>query len=207
MSTFISLAELQAKYSPVYPEPYTWDATLAHILKDPDETVILNELMKVIISGEQLRRPVLLGTAEFDDDIEIDAVLDGTHRVCAHMLAKVDQVYVEFEADRVVDESYDSKPALKTVLKFDHVLNDEDWDAVYGALRSFPLNKDLWVTSDAFGSAGEYIEAMWDIEEFNGDLIVELNAEVNRRIKHLHGENMPSIITEIYNLDFDFPTS
>lgn len=161
------LSFLIDNYQPVYPEPYNWDSTVAYMMSDPTEKKTVLLLLAVLEKEGKFREPVSLGTAEFDEDVEVFAVVNGTHRVVAHILHgdPEAEVFTLREEDRPeYDWENDTSTGLSTSFLFAQPLDDElFFDRLFGLLRSFPVTEELWMTSDVTSSRLEHYESMWDI--------------------------------------------
>jgi hypothetical protein len=190
----MKISEILNNYKPVYPNAHDWNVTLAYMLSDPIEKAKIDYLVNVLKSGKTFRKPILLGVAEFDEGTETLAIVDGTHRVCAHMLANVDEVYVMNDEDVAPD---DSTSWLSTEIVFKDNLSDENMDFLFDILLSFPLNDDIWMESSVSSMRHNMIYLMWDINL--GSFLPEdlINVKVTSLIKDRFPETIFSIKTFI----------
>ena len=150
------LSELISQYSPVYPEGGSWDLTCDFLLNDEVDKEIVDTLVSVLKSGAGLREPVVLGSRTDDeDDPEFPLVVNGTHRVCAHILAGVDTVLAAYASDVYdvsADEVTNDHLMIETVITFTPELNEEVEDKIGDVLRSFEVDETTWfeVCGEAF---------------------------------------------------------
>ena len=191
----MKLSELVENYIPIYPEPYTWETTVQFILDDPIEAQTLNYLIEILKTKGQFREPVLLGVAEWEDDVEIPAIMDGTHRVCAHILYGSEEVYVEtqkpYDPDKVWDESIEA-PVLTSTISLPPEISDDEVEVLdlFGLLRSFPINDDLWVTCDVSSGSGNVMENMWNVDPY----IEGLADSITETILAILAEHHPNLV-------------
>lgn len=191
------LLELIKGYQPVYPEPYSWDDTVEHLLTDPIEALTVNRLLDVLKKEGGFRQPVRLGVAEFEEAHEVPAVLNGTHRIVAYLLfgdmGKDVKVSIESEEEYIPYEENPDDVLLTTSLEFMEPLTDPQFDLLFEILRSFPVSEKLWVTADIAGSRDNVYENMWDIEKPTVDDMEEVHEAV---LEILEDNNFPIQILE-----------
>lgn len=181
----MKLSEIVANYKPVYPEPYSWDITLASLLSEPSEKATIDYLVNILLSGGTFREPVVLGTAEFEEGVEVLAVVNGTHRLCAHMVANVNEVYVINQDDIVYE---DSDSYLSTEITFEPEIFSENIDSLFDILRSFPLNENIWMESSVSSTRGTTLNLLWDNKSYESLDWLEINIKVESIIKnHIQG--------------------
>lgn len=196
------LTELINNYSPVYPEPYSWDNTFDYMMNDEHEKAIVDQLVIFLQNGETFRKPIILGAAEFVENVETQAVLDGTHRVIAHMLHNTQTpLHVLHENDRVNNEE-EFTQCLSTALIFHNSLTDEESDNLHDILRSFPLHENMWLTTSCstMNNHLNTLHIMWDednINEINYELLHNRIKEILQKYNILH--KLVNIQTQIEN--------
>lgn len=189
--TQLLLTELINNYSPVYPEPYSWDNTFDYMMNDEHEKAIVDQLVSFLQNGETFRKPIILGAAEFVENVETQAVLDGTHRVIAHMLHNTQTpLHVLHENDRVNNEE-EFTQCLSTALIFHNSLTDEESDNLHDILRSFPLHENMWLTTSCstMNNHLNTLHIMWDednINEINYELLHNRIKEILQKYNILH---------------------
>lgn len=209
---FMKLDYLLAMYRPVYPSSGLWAETLQGMLDDPSEKAIVDELVAVLLSGKGLREPVVVGVGEFfrfpedeaddKDGVEELAVVNGTHRVCAHMLSGVEDVFVVRSED--LPEFVDTETGVETVVTLsEKIANEEEHDDVFGWLRSFPLNDDVWMESSLGSSGRDVFTMFWgEYVTMEDALVVELEAKVRSLfVEHGLGEKVLSVETRVFRWD------
>ena len=208
----MKLDYLLAMYRPVYPLSGLWADTLQGMLDDPSEKAIVDELVAVLLSGKGLREPVVVGISEFfrssedeendEDGVEELAVVNGTHRVCAHMLSGVEDVFVVRSED--LPEFVDTETGVETVVTLsEKIANEEEHDDVFGWLRSFPLNDDVWMESSLGSSGRDVFTMFWgEYVTMEDALVVELEAKVRSLfVEHGLGEKVLSVETRVFRWD------
>jgi hypothetical protein len=195
------LSVLLETYNPVYPNGGSWEDTKNLLLSDKIEANIVHTLAEELTRDKQFKEPIRIGmgygslnpnnpNAEEEDDwLEVPYVLNGTHRVVAHMITGIQEVKVLNDAD-IEDEDTESEsyyPWLETEIQLaeDHHFVIDD-DLVFGALRSFRLNPTTWVEADLISGSIEHgkCSLVWhdlvDLVDFN-----ELNVALQQRMESL----------------------
>lgn len=196
---YMDLQQLLSTYSPVYPDDFNWDSTLAYLQSSSADKRIVDQLSAVLLKGEKFRNPVILGLAESAEGLEFQAVTSGTHRVCAHILTGV--VEISVRAEQVV--SISPLPPIdfySTDITFERGLTESQEDFLFDCLRSFPVNDTFWLTSDMSSTGGRFFTFMWDFEE--GDQPIGLE-EINSIVQGLLGLliGFPKVTTVLTKID------
>lgn len=220
LRTTIALDELLELTSPVYPQPYNWDNTVAYMKSEPLDWQIVEELVRVLDSGDKFREPVYVGydTAWEDNEYYVPNkphVGDGTHRVVAHIIYGSKMVDVEFEdledfdrdgeaEDTVELENEDPETYrfLTTTIIFPEPLGEsiEEEDLMFSTVRSFKVNDKLWLVSDMMsGTRDTEFVINWNCEEDIDS--VELQDTITRicleRIRTFMGVEPKSVVTAV----------
>jgi hypothetical protein len=157
----MKLTELLATTQPLYPTPHNWNTTLEYMLSHPIEKKTVDILVEILSTKGELRDKIILDKVEFSDGNFSLGVIDGTHRVCAHMILKSDEVNVKFrdENDLEDEENYIS---LSTEITLLTDIGEDNECKIYDVLRSFPLNDDVWLTASVASQTSNVIHFMWD---------------------------------------------
>lgn len=191
------LSELVANYKPIYPSEHSWDATVQFMLDDPIERKTVEYLVTVLNEQGSLREAVTLGSATINDVDDVPTVVDGTHRVCAHILANKVNIFTRFEGDPRDEE--DVEAYQSTIIKFTKDLTDDEMDELFSVLRSFPLTDDVWYTSGCSSMSSREMSIAWDTfdESFTGALTEKVKLLLTA---HGYGDFVTDIrtITEYY---------
>lgn len=167
------LSELVANYKPIYPSEHSWDATVQFMLDDPIERQTVEYLVAVLKEQGSLREAVTLGLATIDDVDDVPTVVDGTHRVCAHILAGMVNVFTRFEGDPCDEDDVEAY-YQSTIIKFTKELTDDEMDELFSILRSFPLTDDVWYTSGCSSMSSQEMSIAWDMfDESFADALTE----------------------------------
>lgn len=220
----MKLSELTSGYRPTYPAPYRWEDTVQYMLADPFEKEIVDYLVDTLRRKGTFREPIFLGVADLDDDEDTPAVVNGTHRVCAHIIfgslnveVKFDEPYTDEElADgrlpKFVEESVveeDSSYASTSIVFASPITDDDEWDTLFTLIRSFPLSDEVWVTSDVFSSSGANpdgtatFNAGWDLKQPTPEIVRMLETKVWERLKRYPQAEVLSMesVIECYDED------
>lgn len=195
----MQLSELCNKYVPIYPDTHNWEDTVAYMLADPIEAHTVQELIKVLESGGKMRKPVMLGEATINDKEGVPTVTDGTHRVVAHILSGVEDVFTEDYVE--VDESDEVQLVegrnydlfLETTVTFSESLSEEELDVGFSLLRSVQISDDLWLTSGLGASRNMLFDITWDIysdeQEFSSDFCESVSTAIESHLRKFGFEN------------------
>lgn len=185
------LSELKAKYAPIYPDDHTWEATVKYIMMDPIESDTVKELVKDLKAGIPLRKPVTLGEATIHNIDDVPTVVDGTHRVVAHIIAEVDEVPVEFYVEN--DDESEAETAqvnptecLETKVVFSEPLDDYGIDMVFSVLRSMKISEEIWLTSSVGSGRNQEFTTIWDLYddeyEFTSEFMESVTVAARERL-------------------------
>lgn len=213
---YMLLQEILNNYKPVYPEGYNWDITLDFMLTDPTESKIVYSLVATLMKGESFRRPVVLynpddGPSVEDDGEEEPHVADGTHRICAHIIAGVEEVYVKNylhssdNANEDADEE-DLESSLETKILLASTEKEEEFDnifeEIFTELRSLELSDDLWIVADVVSMQGNVISLSWDSSRLDDLTKTLITSEVEVRLAEMNFLNEGfSVTTEVFCWD------
>lgn len=161
-------------------------------MRDPIESETVNELVKDLKAGVPLRRPVTLGEATIHDIDDVPTVVDGTHRVVAHIVAEVDEVPVEFYVERDEEESepetvqLDPTEFLETKVVFSEPLDEYETDMIFSILRSMKISEEVWLTSSVGSGRNQEFTTIWDLYddeyEFTTEFMETVNAAARERL-------------------------
>lgn len=159
----MKLDDLITKYSPVFPEPYNWKTTLNYLLNDPVEKNILDTLVDILQNEGQFEKPVVYDDNYSAGDEKVTNthfVVDGTHRVCAHILLGIENV------NAIPEEKWKSnnyRYCLSSKLTFVKNFDEDKEDALIALLSSFPYYDNTWFNSDVSTiTGGNVIVFMWE---------------------------------------------
>ena len=181
----MSVEELCATYAPLYPEGRNWDITTSYLLNTkPDNDIVLN-LMKDIQAGLPYREHITVGESAAEDLV----VLNGTHRVVAARLMKLEFVPVSFyDEDSEDHENTEDKTDCSTqtinvgVYFSPEILKRIDSDnlssVLFDYLRSFKLTDEVWVTSDFSTGWGLESHFFYDLYPLDETLITKLTNKI-----------------------------
>lgn len=187
------LSELKAKYAPIYPDDHTWEATVKFIMGDPIESETVNELVKDLKAGIPIRKPVTLGEATINKIDDVPTVVDGTHRVVAHIVAEVDEVPVEFYIESDDEEEPEPEPVqldptefLETKVVFSEPLDEYETDMIFSILRSMKISDEIWLTSSVGSGRNQEFTTIWDLYddeyEFTAEFMETVTSAARERL-------------------------
>jgi hypothetical protein len=213
---FMKLDELVNNYRSMAPSFKSWQITLEEMLADPFERFTVEGLAAELKEHGFFRKPVMLGAYEQwaddskteDEDVLLStepAVENGTHRVCAHLLAGVDDVHVHHlinrEAATYNDEVVDGiwrmasteividipfKNVNEELSITEHSPADADFN-IWEALMSLRLSDEHWTTSDSAGSRRDGNKLFYDMT-WDGEALLEpydvLNQKLVAKLEH-----------------------
>lgn len=193
--TKISLADLIVQYPPVYPNN-SWEETREHLVEDEHEGRIIAELVEVLKRDGSFREPILIGAAVHDEhtdvcepncesedcEVEVASVVNGTHRVVAHMLHGSEWVNIITEDELTYDENEDASYIVTKIAIEPY--DDDVFDELFSALRSFPIDEDLWVESSCSSGSKGVVNMLWDNKP-TADNERAIHAAVVERLKQL----------------------
>lgn len=200
----VLLTELLAATRPVYPQPHQWDTTVEYMKNDPIDWEIVSKLISILESGENFRENIRVG---LDGDFETEPVSslyigDGTHRMVAHILHGSDYVTADFEEPQItesdnsrLDDNEETYIAYTTKVILDDGTPDNLEDLLMHTLRSFEVDKDMWVTSSVMFGSGNAWEFSWDIDTADAALLEDINAVCIERIATLTPLKPQSVTT------------
>jgi len=180
-----NLSEIMTNYRPVYPSPYTWESTIAYMLKEDTERIVVEQLVEELKNSEQgtFREPVRLDKQEIspdeikEDDYYTDilnngyirtendgktysyTIGDGTHRIVAAYLYGAEEILTTNNS-----LSEDMSYFIVTSVKFaEKELNDEEQDLLVSCSRSLKISEKLWITSSLSTQDIRSTFIYWDI--------------------------------------------
>jgi hypothetical protein len=127
------------------PPPYcdTWSDLFDYLHEDPYESQVVALLAEALTTNGQFRLPIVVKDGEF---------MNGAHRLCAAL-----------DAGATTIVAVDHLPDLGDMLHLTFAVSavpDELIDALYGAIRSFPLG-DIWVETDCLATGSGELTATW----------------------------------------------
>lgn len=193
---FMNLNDITKEYKPVYPEEYNWDSTLNFLLSDPTEAEIIYSLASILLKGEKFRKPIVLYSPKVEDKMfdfdDFPHVSDGTHRICAHIISGITEVYVkfyeerDFEFDETLSGSSNDEAAvnqdliLETLITVDIPKEDEEilFDFICDELRSLEISDTLWIVSDVSSMFEGVVSLAWDSNLLEPEIIDAINTKV-----------------------------
>lgn len=165
-----NLSEVMEEYKPVY-QYKDWDDAMRQMLSNETDYEIIEELKHQYLKTGKFREPIVL----YCND-GIKEIADGTHRIIASFIIGAEKI--------LVSEGYPtlSTPNSFLVTSIKYSSDTDMFDKLIDSLMSFPLNDDIWVTSDlASGQKAKKIELYWTTnDESISSMITE---EINRRIE------------------------
>jgi len=212
----VKLDFLIEQTSPLYPEPKTWDTTVAFMQEDEVEAETLSELATVLVRDGDFREPVYVGRDLDRDDGDTGYyVYNGTHRMVAHIINGTEFIDVIYESEdesdeTSVDDDYvdpnEYEPGKYrvpcTMVEFVGTVDDDEYDKLFSVLRSFKISDDVWVTSDMMSSTstdiGTRMDFCWDLVEMNDALLSRINDICIERIARF-GTVIPASIKTEYD--------
>lgn len=165
------LAEIIEHYSPVYPQDMDWAVTVEHMLNDPAEKLIIDDLLEVLRSNRTFRESILLGPGYWDFNEGVPSVLDGTHRVVALIIHNdpVLELSVRHEGqedDEIPESEFpDQEIFANTEIIFERPITEDEYDIAFTTFRSLKINDDLWVNSDLASGRDEMFSCTWNINQ------------------------------------------
>lgn len=155
------VSEIVESYRPVYPPDGDWQDT-ADLLyaEEPEHMARLSASLR----EKGWREPISLtafGPLEMDTHRSVD---DGTHRMVIALREGVISVPVVTDGERPAYEET-SWAELEVKLASGELTDDEDWK-IFDVLRSFPLDEERWLNSDAGSSqSGTWSFSYYDLNE------------------------------------------
>jgi hypothetical protein len=188
--TYLSLQELCKNYRNIY-EVTDWDELTAMFLADPIDSETLDSLIEELNQNGEFREPILLGTSEDDETgEEIPYVFDGAHRICAYLLAKREQAFIEEETIEAIAlekepfEEYEILITLETKItgykgfeleivdnpetngiELHQDIDQEEENTIWDTIRSLRVDNHTWITSSAIISS-------YDMESYESEMRV-----------------------------------
>lgn len=135
-----------------------------------------------------------------DDEDDLPAVTDGTHRVIAHMLSGVDDVYyIDYDEWNNPDRD-DNKFYVETRITYPAPVEEEELDIFFTGLRSFDTSVKVWLVSDVSsvhnGPDGKVqVRVMWDSDVLNFLSLEDITKHVVERLNVLDRGNYTGIET------------
>lgn len=172
----MNLAEIVQGFRPVYPAPNSWKTTVQHLLNTPEEATKMRELSEELEQFGEFRQPITLGMIHLDGEM-VPGVTDGTHRVCAHILANTTgHIHTsliseelsfpltdeELEIPLDVEDEYEVSEYLRTVLVYAPPLAEEEWDIMLTLVHSVRCADGEWFTTSGLSGSEKGEEIIWD---------------------------------------------
>lgn len=157
-----------------------WGEVQEIFLKDPVESRVIHELMKVLEEGE-FHTPILL--EKLDGEI---FVRDGTHRVVASILSGREEI----EAAWQDEETFKEEPLASRVrFKAEERINWEEESTYFDTLRSLPLDEDNWLSADGATLIAGVLTMVWDLTDFR------IASRINEKLCEEIGDPLLDIVT------------
>lgn len=154
------LDELVAHYRPVYPEPYTWEATVEYLYAEEPEHMA--ELADSLLENGW-REPIILEPLdEESEEDDFPFVGDGTHRVAIALAQGVFTIPVIYRSEQISSEKVPLEIVIEAIGK---KLTEDADDRLIGRFRSFRLDDELWLTADVFYGSRQRWEIILNFED------------------------------------------
>ena len=189
-----SLYKIMTEYASFYPSTHKWEDTIAYMLNDPIQKIIVEDLMNELKNSPTttFREPILiernedfeerLAEAADPDILDIDEthpqkfIYDGTHRVVASYLYGAENIL----AADYGSINYEESPVMQTTIitgpKNLFSLDDEVVEQITDRISSFPLDEKTWARSEILSFGENSINVHWNNESYDEELL-------NNRIK------------------------
>jgi hypothetical protein len=183
----MKLADILSQYKPLYPEAHNWEATSAYMMESPVDKDIIVELVVALQTEGAFREPILLQPSS-------QYVLDGTHRIIAHMVAQNNEVPVSYD-DQENEEAVESA-LLTTTIVFSEDLTGEMFNSLFSTLRSIYISPELWLVSHVSSLRARTLHLLWDTTEANSIPLAKLQATIEGLLEK-HQIAQPTSITTV----------
>lgn len=196
----MDLNELMKNYAPVYPNSHQWADTFQVFSENTNDMAIVQDLVSDLLKDGRLREPVTLSTPEDEDEEYQPFVKNGTHRIYAHHLAGIRDVYVHHGWVDTTDETVaplDDYDMVVTFIKFQEALADELLWEISDAVRSFKVSDELWFESSSMSFEGDqYMTLIWSQNNtlYSGNVAELVENNLVARISR-HSANTENIVT------------
>jgi hypothetical protein len=215
----LDITKLTTNYRNVYSDTPTWADVINYLQNDPIENETLQQLIQELQTHKTFREPIYLGTASNshynpdgteneDQEGEYSAVLNGTHRVCAHILTGITPAHVEYEIpenehdQNELDRQYtwDDLHGYETIIEgtSENITDNDEEDKLWSIIRSIRIDENNWITSSL--SSGHYgkkevkINTLWDsYTKENTDLNETIITNAVKQKLEQHGINTTNL--------------
>lgn len=202
---YLSVEEIKNKYAPVYPydgenNVPKWEDTIQFLQTSPEDNQILEFLTADLKEHGTFREPITLESQQERDEENALAreegepedhsplrVQDGTHRFVTAWLNGVSHIPVRY-SDSAFPESPEPDKCLVTSVVFEKFAEGYDGEVLFdwlmSGVRSFPVTKDIWVTSSVMTSSNGSIHISWDnyVDENTEMLMPLISQEIEKRL-------------------------
>lgn len=172
--------ELVERYSPVYPEGYSWEKTVAYLYA---EQAGLMEELAASLKKTGWREPVLLSEPH-ETTSNRQVVFDGTHRVAIALKEGI--LAVPVVTNSHYEDEISGVQQIITVSYGEGKLTFDEEGDVQEHLRSFKVSEDYWFTSELSVSHGSSTKI------FTEGLPEELYDRTRRRVMQLLRDSFPT---------------
>lgn len=196
----ISVKELVKEISPLYPEGKDWEITKEYMMNNQYEKKVVELLIEELKNNDgKFRDPIYVGVLNDDETKENLHVLNGTHRVVAHIIAGSTHVDVRLEDDEPVEHDSETVVLVNVTYKYNEE-KDSDYDIFdefADCLRSLRVNDKIWVTSDCVtGSNNSSLNFYYPIDSVIDTAIDEVIQQISQRIDEIVSES--DLLREVF---------
>jgi hypothetical protein len=204
LSTFqIPLKTVIEQYAPVYPHGGTWEDTKNYLLSNPIDAAIVARLVEILLGNGEFREPIRLDVGIDDDDNEYPIIGNGTHRVCASMIARAETI-LAITAEDAKKLSGNPTHYVETLVVFSGEITEEDDDLIVDAMRSFEADSGVWfeMTTCSYHSSRNEFVFMWDNDPEEVE-IADLERNISQRLASFgYAERIIKMRTTVEAYDF-----